>query len=77
MNNKCVDIHDRKTSLDYWLYVLAFVFDINYKETLKIIKKNNYVDIIIDRFNYTNNDTKIKMEKIRKTTKKYIENKIR
>ena len=77
MNNKYVDMHNRKTSLDYWLCVLAFVFDINYKETLKIIKKNNYVDIIIDRFNYTNNDTKIKMEKIRKTTKKYIENKIR
>ena len=73
----CVDIHDRKTSLDYWLYVLAFVFDINYKETLKIIKKNNYIDIIIDGFNYTNNDTKIKIEEIRKTTKKYIENKIR
>lgn len=77
MNNKCVDIHDRKTPLDYWLCVLAFIFDINFKETLRIIKNNNYVDTIIDRFNYTNKDTKIKMEEIRKITKKYIENKIR
>ena len=48
MNNKCVDIHDRKTPLDYWLCVLAFIFDINFKETLRIIKNNNYVDTIIE-----------------------------
>lgn len=76
MKNKCVDIHDRKTPLDYWLCVLAFIFDINYKETYKIIKDNNYVDIIIDRFTYKKDDTKIKMEKIRKISKEYIDKRI-
>lgn len=77
MNNSCVDIHDRKTPLDYWLCVLAFIFDINFKETLKVINDNNYVDVIIDRFNYTKADTKKKMEQIRTTAKEYIAKKIR
>lgn len=77
MNNSCVDIHDRKTPLDYWLCVLAFIFDINFKETLKVINDNNYVDVIIDRFNYTKADTKKKIEQIRTTAKEYITKKIR
>ena len=77
MNNSCIDIHDRKTPLDYWICVLAFIFDINYKETLIIINDNNYVDKIIDRFDYTKSATKKQMEKIRIIIKQYINEKIR
>ena len=77
MNNSCIDIHDRKTPLDYWICVLAFIFDINYKETLIIINDNNYVDKIIDRFDYTKGATKKQMEKIRIIIKQYINEKIR
>ena len=75
--NKCVDIHDRKTILDYWVCVLAFIFDINFKETLEIIKEKNYINILIDRFTYTNEDTKDRMETIRKLINKYIEDKLK
>ena len=36
-----------------------------FKEYLKSIKDNNYINILIDRIEYKNNDTKRKMEQIR------------
>ncbi len=36
----------------------------------------NYIDILFDRIEYKNNETKQKMEEIRRTAKEYIESKI-
>ena len=77
LNNECVDIHDRVYPLDYWLCVLAFVFDLSFKETLKIVKDNDYMNVLIDRFNYTNEDTKNKMETIRNILNEYINEKLK
>ena len=74
MRKECVDIKDRKYPLDYLIFVLAFVFDIYFKETLLIVKENSYVDVLIDRFNYINN--KEKMNKIRNVLNNYIEKKL-
>ena len=74
MKEECVDIKDRKYPLDYWICVLAFTFDLNFKETLSIVKENNYIDILIDRFNYKN--SKEKMNKIRNVLNDYIEKKL-
>ena len=57
MNNECVDVHDRETKLDLFICVLGFVYDLNFKESLEIVKENNYINRIIDRFKYSNNDT--------------------
>lgn len=76
LNNECVDIHDRVYPLDYWLCVLAFVFDLSFKETLKIVKDNDYMNVLIDRFSYTNEDTKNKMENIRNILNNYIDTKL-
>ncbi len=74
---KCVDICDRVTALDYWVCVLAFVFDLNFKESLEIVKDNNYINILIDRFNYNDLETKKKMENIRNILNCYINDKLR
>ena len=74
MKEECVDIKDRKYPLDYWICVLAFTFDLYFKETLLIVKENNYIDILIDRFNYKN--SKEKMNKIRNVLNDYIEKKL-
>lgn len=76
LNNKCVDVHDRVYPLDYWICILAFTFDLNFNETLQIVKDNNYINKLIDRFNYKNEETKSKMEEIRKIINNYIDNKI-
>lgn len=74
-NKECVDIKDRVTPLDYWVCVLAFVFDINFNETLSIIKANDYINILIDRFKYTQSQEI--MNDIRRIINNYIDESLR
>lgn len=76
LKNECVDVHDRVYPLDYWICLLAYVFDINFKETFEVIKENNYINVLVDKFNYSNEDTLEKMENIRNIINDYIEIKI-
>lgn len=66
-------LEDRKTIIDYWICVIAFIFDLNFYISLQYIKEKNYIDILVDRIEYKNEDTKRKMEQIRKCAKKYLE----
>lgn len=74
---KCVDIHDRVTTLDYWVCVLAFIFDLNFKESYEIVKNNNYINILIERFKYNNLETQKRMDDIGNIMNDYIDNKIK
>lgn len=73
MKHKCIKLNDRKTIIDYWVCVIAFIFDLNFDISLKYVKDKNYIDILVDRIDYKNQETKEKMEEIRKCAKKYIE----
>lgn len=73
LNGKCVNIKDMKYPLDYWLCTLAFIFDFNFKETFLVVKNNNYINTLIDKFNYTDDVTKVRMEIIRNILTKYID----
>ena len=75
MKHKCIRLEDRKTIIDYWVCILAFIFDLNFDISLKYVKKNNYIDILIDRIEYKNETTKQKMECIRKCAKDYLDRK--
>lgn len=77
LRKECVNIYDRKTALDCWVCVLAFVYDLNFKETFEIIKENNYIDVLIDRFTYVKAKTKERMETIRGVIKEYIEERLK
>lgn len=74
--HKPISLNDRKTILDYWICVLAFVFDLNFDLSLEIVKENNYIDLLIDRFEYKDTETKMNMEEIRQIIKKFIDDKI-
>ena len=74
VNCECVDLKDRIYPLDYWICILAFVFDINFIETLSIISENDYINSLIDRFNYKySNDM---MNEIIIIINNYINNKL-
>lgn len=75
-NLECVKLIDRKTPIDYWICVLAFIFDLNFSISYKIVKENNYVNHLIDRFDYKIQETKEKMEQIREILNNYINKKI-
>ena len=73
MQHKCIILSDRKTIIDYWVCVIGFIFDLNFDISLKYVKDNNYINILIDGIEYKDNDTKQKMEQIRNCAKEYIE----
>ena len=72
MQHKCIKLEDRKTIIDYWVCVIAFIFDLNFNISLQYVKENNYIDILVNRIEYKNDTTKQKMEDIRKCAKEYI-----
>lgn len=74
--HKCIKLDDRKTLLDYWICVLAFIFDLYFKSSLKYIYDKNYIDVLIDKINYRNEETKERIETIRRYAKEYLENMI-
>ena len=76
MNKQCVDVKDRKTPLDLFICILGFIFDLNFIESLEIVKENDYINKLIDKFNYNNPETKEKIEEMRKILNNYIEEKL-
>ena len=76
-DNKQILNQDKKTQLDKAITIISFIYDINYLESLKIIKENDYINKIIDKFEIEDTKVKEEMEKIRKIANKYIENKIK
>ena len=74
LNHKLIKLADRKTQIDYWICIIAFIFDLNFDISLKYVNDKNYIDILVDRISYKNVDTKEKMEKIRECSKKYLSN---
>lgn len=70
---RCIDIKDRKTPLDYWVCVTAFIFDLNFKESLEIVKEKDYINQLLNRFSYKNQKTIKEIEEIRKIVNTFIE----
>ena len=56
--------------------VIAFIYDINYKTSFEIIKEKDYINKIIDRYNFKDQSTKIKVDEIKKIANEYIKEKI-
>lgn len=77
MNNKIIIGKDRITYMDFWVSFIAYIFDFNYRFGLEYIKEMDYINIIIDRLDYKNKDTKQKMDKIRNHSIGYIENSLK
>ena len=76
MNSRIILSQDRITHMDFWVSFIAFIFDFNYRFGLEYIDKNDYINIIINRLNYKNEDTKQKMENIRIHAIEYVEKRL-
>ena len=75
INKKSINRKDLKTKTDRLGISLGFIFDINYKESFKILKEVKYFDQIIDIYKEKTNNEKLKeqLEEIRKIINNYIE----
>lgn len=52
MAEKVILSKDRKTGIDIWISYIAFIFDLNFKCSYQLIKENNYINKLFDRFHY-------------------------
>ena len=66
---------DTKT-IDNAISTIAYVFDINFDKSLKIIKEQNYIDRIINRFDFEYKETIDKVEELGDIAKEYIDKRI-
>lgn len=73
MNNKLILSTDRKTPMDFWVSGIAYIFDFYFSCSLNYVKNMDYINKIVDRFDYKNAETKEKMEIIRKHAIEFIE----
>lgn len=64
-------------NIDRLLINLCFIFDLNYRYSFKVMKKENYINKILDKFEFKNTETKEKIEIIRKILNQYIDEKIK
>ena len=74
LNNENTNI---KSVLIIRICVIAFVFDLNFCESYEIVKSSNYINLLIDKFNYKNDLTCDRMEYIRKIVNNYVDKKIK
>lgn len=75
-DKKLILNQDKITQLEKAIGIISYIYDINYIESFKIIKENDYINKIMDKFEIENNKVKEEFEEIRKIANKYIENKI-
>ena len=66
-----IDKNKAFCGIDKVMSVLAFIFDINYNPSFKIIKENDYINKIIDRFEFE------EKEKVRNIALQYLQEKER
>lgn len=68
---------EREGQLYDIVIMLAFIFDINYEISLKIIKEKDFINKIFNRFDFKDKNTKILMEEIKDIANNYINNKVK
>lgn len=62
--------------IDKLIVIVAFIFDINYKTSLKIVEEEKYINRIIERFDFKNEQTKKSIDEIRKFANEYVQEQI-
>lgn len=65
-----------ETEIDNVIRVIAFIFDVNFKSSFKILKEEEYINKILDRYNFKDEYTRQNVEKIRKIANQYVQNKM-
>ena len=75
MNEKTIFSKDRKTGVDIWISYIAFIFGLEFNSSLKLVKKNNYVNKLFDRYVYKNDFNKIKL--LKQKANSYLESRVK
>ena len=72
-NNCCIDRHYLVTPADGIISFIGFMFDINFKYDFKVLKQEKYINKILDKFEFEDEQTRKQLENIREMANKYID----
>ena len=64
--------NEKNDTVDSLLILLSYIYDINFRETLEIIDKENYVNKILNRFDFKDEKTKEQIEELKEILLKFI-----
>ncbi len=65
----------KDNQMEEMIMILGFAFDLNFKYSYEIMYKEDYINKIINRFNFKNEETRKKIEIIRNEINNYIQSK--
>ena len=68
-----LDRKDLKTKADSIINFIAAIFDFNFRYNFEVIKRENYINKILDKFTFKDEAVSKKMEQIRKNANDYLE----
>ncbi len=72
---RCIFSPDRVTEMDYWVSYVAYFYDLNFRESLEIVRENDFVRRIIGRIPYSDPETAKTMKELEKNLLEYIREK--
>lgn len=73
---KLIVYSDVETDMDVMVAIIAHIYAINFKETLNIIKENNYINGFVERLDCKDEYTKVIMNEVADIAMNYIEKRI-
>lgn len=73
--NRKEDFKQQSAQINNLIIVLGFTFDFNFNISYKLLKQYDYMNKIIDRFNFRDIETKTLIEEIRSIINTYIDTK--
>ena len=78
LNKKLIkNSNGNSSNIDKWVWTIAFIYDLNFEYSFQEIKKRNYIENLINRIDYKDEQTKQRMDKIKKISIEDIEEKIK
>lgn len=72
MQSKQIFRKDDPTILDGMICLISFIFDLNFDYSKKTILKENYINDMLNRFNFKNEKTKKQISEIRSIANEYL-----
>ena len=63
-----------KTKADGIIHFISLIYDINFKYGFEILKKENYINIILNKFTFKDKTTSKQMRHVLEIATQYIEN---
>lgn len=73
MEDKYINYKERKSSADILVSHFAYVYDLNFRETIQIVKEKNYLEKLYKRFIFNDPETMEKYNKVYERAKEYME----